>query len=61
MKILLRLALALAGLRFRGLDWLRVLRCRCGLVTMLAMISVSAGYGTDGSSTPITVALRVPS
>ena len=32
----------------------------CGLVTMLAMISVSAGYGTDGSSTPITVALRVP-
>ena len=33
----------------------------CGLVTMLAMISVSAGYGTDGSSTPITVALRVPS
>jgi hypothetical protein len=33
----------------------------CGLVTMLAMISVSAGYGTDGSSTPITVALRDPS
>ena len=28
---------------------------------MLAMISVSAGYGTDGSSTPITVALRAPS
>src|SRR5690349_23151539 len=28
---------------------------------MLAMISVSAGYGTDGSSTPITVALLLPS
>ena len=26
---------------------------------MLAMISVSTGYGTDGSSTPITVAVRV--
>ncbi len=25
---------------------------------MLAMISVSAGYGTDGSSTPTTVAER---
>jgi hypothetical protein len=33
----------------------------CGLVTTLAMISVSAGYGTDGSSTPTTVALRGPS
>ena len=32
----------------------------CGLVTMFAMISVSAGYGTDGSSTPTTVAVRVP-
>ena len=28
----------------------------CGLVTTLAMISVSAGYGTDGSSTPTMVA-----
>ena len=32
----------------------------CGLVTTLAMISVSAGYGTDGSRTPTTVAVRVP-
>ena len=29
----------------------------CGLVTMLAMISVSTGYGTDGSSTPTMVAV----
>jgi len=27
---------------------------------MLAMISVSAGYGTDGSNTPTTVAVRDP-
>ena len=33
----------------------------CGLVTTLAMISVSAGYGTDGSSTPTIVAVRSPS
>jgi hypothetical protein len=33
----------------------------CGLLTMLAMISVAAGYGTDGSRTPITVATRSPS
>ena len=33
----------------------------CGLVTTLAMISVSAGYGTDGSRTPTIVAVRVPS
>ena len=26
---------------------------------MLAMISVSAGYGTDGSSTPMTVAVAI--
>ena len=32
----------------------------CGLVTMLAMISVSAGYGTEGSNTPTMVALRAP-
>src|ERR1035441_10328378 len=31
-----------------------------GLVTILAMISVSDGYGTDGSNTPTTVAVRVP-
>ena len=30
----------------------------CGLVTTLAMISVSVGYGTDGSSTPTMVAVR---
>ena len=30
----------------------------CGLVTTLAMISVSCGYGTQGSSTPMTVAER---
>ena len=30
----------------------------CGLVTTLAMTSVSAGYGTDGSSTPTMVAMR---
>ena len=29
----------------------------CGLVTMLAMISVSAGYGIDGSRTPTIVAV----
>jgi len=28
----------------------------CGLVTMLAMISVSAGYGMEGSRTPMIVA-----
>ena len=28
----------------------------CGLVTTLAMISVSVGYGTDGSRTPTMVA-----
>ena len=33
----------------------------CGLVTTLAMISVCAGYGTDGSSTPTIVADLVPS
>ena len=33
----------------------------CGLVTTLAMISVSAGYGTDGSRTPTMVAVRSPS
>ena len=33
----------------------------CGLVTTLAMISVSAGYGTDGSRTPTMVAERSPS
>jgi hypothetical protein len=32
----------------------------CGLVTTLAMISVSVGYGTDGSSTPMIVADRRP-
>ena len=32
----------------------------CGLVTTFAMISVSAGYGTEGSSTPTTVAARGP-
>ena len=34
----------------------------CGLVTTLAMISVSCGYGTEGSRTPTTVAgcSRVP-
>ena len=32
----------------------------CGLVTMLAMISVSAGYGIDGSRTPTIVAVRAP-
>ena len=32
----------------------------CGLVTTLAMISVSAGYGIDGSSTPTIVAERAP-
>ena len=30
----------------------------CGLVTTLAMISVSCGYGTDGSRTPTIVAGR---
>ena len=30
----------------------------CGLVTTLAMISVSDGYGTDGSRTPTIVAER---
>jgi hypothetical protein len=30
----------------------------CGLVTTFAMISVCAGYGTDGSRTPMIVALR---
>ncbi len=33
----------------------------CGLVTTFAMISVSAGYGTDGSRTPTMVAERSPS
>ncbi len=33
----------------------------CGLVTTLAMISVSAGYGMDGSRTPTMVAERSPS
>jgi hypothetical protein len=33
----------------------------CGLAATFAMISVSAGYGTDGSRTPTTVALRAPS
>ena len=33
----------------------------CGLVTMLAMISVCEGYGTDGSTTPTIVAERSPS
>jgi len=32
----------------------------CGLVAMLAMISVSAGEGTDGSRTPMMVAVRGP-
>ena len=30
-------------------------------MTTLAMISVSAGYGTEGSSTPTIVAVRSPS
>ena len=33
----------------------------CGLVTTFAINSVSAGQGTDGSSTPTTVAEREPS
>ena len=33
----------------------------CGLVTTFAMISVCAGYGTDGSTTPTIVAERSPS
>ena len=33
----------------------------CGLVTMLAMISVCEGYGTDGSTMPTIVAERSPS
>src|SRR3954469_20265232 len=33
----------------------------CGLVTTLAMISVSDGYGTEGSRTPTIVAERSPS
>ena len=32
----------------------------CGLVTTLAMISVSDGYGTHGSNTPTIVAVRDP-
>jgi hypothetical protein len=33
----------------------------CGLVTTFAMISVSAGYGIEGSRTPTTLAVRGPS
>ncbi len=45
----------------RWVRWLTIVAPRwCGLVTTLATSSVSAGYGSDGSRTPITVALREP-